>query len=201
MHSLKIAPLATALAPVASAWDATLDAGPGKSNSLPSKTIAAAHDGDTVLIALGTYFDCTIVGQNNLTIAGSGPDSGAGLAGKPCATMAFLAFDGRDCVVRNPALIRVHVPNGNGVGIRAEAHHLTVDHVSFINNQDCILATPEPGSTIIVRDSALDRNGACDRACAHGIYINSLKLLHAAMRGRPRRQVTGHSGAQVVVSG
>ena len=165
------------LAPVASVWAATLDVGPGKPYSSPSKAIAAAHDGDTVLIAPGTYFDCAIVRQNNLTIAGSGPNAAAVLTDKACAGKALLVIDGHDVTVRNLTLTRARVPDGNGAGIRAEGGNLTVDHVSFINNQDGILAAPAPDATIIVRDSIFDRNGSCEHGCAHGIYVGSLKLL------------------------
>src|SRR5487761_2787938 len=126
------------LAPVASVWAATLDVGPGKTYSSPSKAIAAAHDGDTVLIAPGTYFDCAFVHQNNLTIAGSGPNAAAVLTDKACAGKALLVIDGNDVTVRNLTLTRIRVPDGNGAGIRAEGGNLTVDHVSFINNQDGI---------------------------------------------------------------
>lgn len=162
--------------------------GRGSRTPCRSKTIAAVHDSDTKLIASGTYFDCTIAGGDLCTAVV--------LTDKSCADKAPLVIDGRDVPRRNLALTRVRVLDSNGNGIRAEGHHLTVDHVSVIMNQDCILAAPEPVSTTIVRDSTHDRNGAC----AHRIYVNSLKLLRAATPGYLHRQATSHSGAPVLVS-
>lgn len=162
---------------VTSARAAVLEAGPGKPFATPSKAIAVAHSGDTVLIAPGTYYDCAIVRQNDITIAGSGPPFSAVLTDKPCAGKALLVIDGRNVTVRNLTLARVRVPAGNGAGIRAEGHNLTVDHVRFVNNQDGILAASEPGSTIIVRDSVFSRNGDCDIRCGHGIDVGRMKLL------------------------
>ena len=163
--------------PVVPAQSAVLEVGPGKPYAQPSKAIAAAHDGDTVLIAPGTYFDCAIVHQNTLTIAGSGPDAAAVLTDKACAGKALLVIDGNDVTVRNLTLTRIRVPDGNGAGIRAEGGNLTVDHVSFINNQDGILAASRPDATIVVRDSLFSRNGVCDRGCGHGIDVDGIKLL------------------------
>lgn len=156
---------------------ATLEAGKGKQYPTPSAAIAAANDGDKVLIAPGTYFDCAIVRQAHITIAGSGPDASAVLTDKACAGKASLVIDGHDVTIRNLTLQRIRVPDGNGAGIRAEGVNLTVDHVKFINNQDGILGAPEPDSTILIENSLFDSNGTCDNSCAHGIYIGQAKLL------------------------
>ncbi|MGI4955894.1 MAG: right-handed parallel beta-helix repeat-containing protein, partial [Janthinobacterium lividum] len=78
--------------------------------------------------------------------------------------------------VRNLTLTRARVPDNNGAGIRGEGANLLVDGVRFINNQNGILAGTE-GATIIVRNSYFERNGTCQGACAHGIYIGHAKLL------------------------
>lgn len=172
LHTLA---LVLALAPAA-AGAATLEAGTGKTYKLPSDAIAAAHDGDTVRIAPGAYFDCAVVAQNNITIEGVG--DGVVLTDKACRGKGLLNTVGNNITIRNLTLTRARVPDGNGAGIRAEGNGLIVEHVRFINNQDGILANPAPDGTIIVRDSAFTRNGACDPTCAHGIYVNALKLLH-----------------------
>ena len=48
----------------------------------------------------------------------------------------------------------------------------------FDNNQNGILAGGRPDSTITVRDSEFTRNGACQGACSHAIYVGGLALLH-----------------------
>jgi hypothetical protein len=164
------------LGPIMPVQAATLQVGPGAPYAQPSTAIAAAHDGDTVLIAPGTYFDCAIVGRNDLTIAGSGPGATV-LTDKPCAGKASLVVNGHDVTVRNLTLTRIRVPDGNGAGIRAEGGNLTVDHVDFVNNQDGILAASQPAATLIVRDSTFSQNGVCDPGCGHGIDAGRLKLL------------------------
>jgi hypothetical protein len=51
----------------------TLHVGPGQTLRLPSEAASIAHDGDTIAIDAGEYFDCAIVSANNLIISGNGP--------------------------------------------------------------------------------------------------------------------------------
>lgn len=175
--------------PGVAAEAAVLKVGPDLEFSEPSAAIAAAHDGDTVLIAPGTYYDCAIVRKNNLLIAGAGP--GAVLTDKPCAGKALLVLDGRDITVRDLTLARARVPDGNGAGIRAEGHNLTVDHVSFVNNQDGILAANDPSGTLTVKDSLFQSNGTCDPRCGHAIDAGRLELLRVT--GSTFQQAAGGS--------
>jgi hypothetical protein len=156
----------------------TLEVGDGKPYKNPSDAIAAAADGDTIQIGAGEYFDCATVSADKLTIEGTAPDAAASMTDKTCGGKALLVITGNDITVRNLTLTRARVPDGNGAGIRAEGVNLTIDHVKFINNQDGILGAPVPDSTIIIRNSEFTRNGACNPACAHGIYVNQMKLLH-----------------------
>jgi hypothetical protein len=68
------------------------------------------------------------------------------------------------------------VPDSNGAGIRLVKGSLTVDSVKFIDNQNGIMGG-EPGTTVTIRNSDFDRNGTCEGACAHGIYIDKVDLL------------------------
>lgn len=157
----------------------TLEVGGGKGYKLPSEAIAAAADGDRVLIAPGEYFDCAVVHANNLVIEGSDPAGTAVMTDKACQGKALLVTTGSGIVVRNLTLTRVRVPDGNGAGIRAEGASLTVEHVHFVNNQEGILTGAPEGSTLTVRDSEFLRNGSCDNpnGCAHGIYAGHIALL------------------------
>ena len=155
----------------------TLEVGVGKTYKQPSDAIAAASDGDHVLISPGEYFDCAVVHANNVVIEGTDPAGTAVMTDKACQGKALLVTTGSGVVVRNLTLTRVRVPDGNGAGIRDESASLTVDHVHFINNQEGILTGAPAGSTLIVTDSEFVRNGACDGACAHGIYAGQIALL------------------------
>jgi hypothetical protein len=156
----------------------TLQVGPDKPYKQPSAAIKDAKDGDTVQIAAGEYFDCALVPVNNLVIEGTGPDASAVLTDKTCAGKALLVTSGANITIRNLTLARARVPDRNGAGIRAEGKGLTIEHVKFINNEDGILAAAVPDGTITIRDSEFTRNGHCDGDCAHGIYVNTLALLH-----------------------
>jgi len=155
---------------------ATLEVGPGKQYDKPSAAIAAAKPGDTVAIAPGQYYDCASIRQDNLTIEGTAP--GVVLTDTTCAGKALLITDGNNITIRNLTLQRARVPDANGAGIRAEGGDLTVDRVHFLNNQDGILSTSNPKANIRIIDSEFVHNGACDRACAHGIYIGQVHSLH-----------------------
>jgi pectate lyase len=155
----------------------TIEVGKDKPYKTLAEGMKAAADGDRILIAAGEYFDCANVRLNHVTIEGAGPDGSSVLTDKACNGKALLITAGNDITVRNMTLQRARVPDGNGAGIRAEGTNLTVDHVKFINNEDGILAAPNPASTILIKDSEFIRNGSCQASCAHGIYVNRIKLL------------------------
>jgi pectate lyase len=169
--------LAVGLVFAVSAMAGTLEVGAGKPYKTPSEAVAAAANGDRIVIAPGEYFDCAVVHQNNLVIEGSDPAGTAVMTDKTCQGKAILVTTGAGIIVRNLTLTRARVPDGNGAGIRAEGSSLTVEHVHFINNQDGILTGAPEGATLIVRDSEFLRNGGCQGACAHGIYAGHIALL------------------------
>jgi hypothetical protein len=156
---------------------ATLMVGSGQPYKAPSEAVAAARPGDTIRIAPGTYYDCAIWTTGNLTIEGSGP--GVVLTDKICQGKAIFVIDADNVTVDNLTFARARAADGNGAGIRAEGINLTVENSKFVDDQDGILAGDNPKSTIIVRNSEFDHNGACEegQGCAHGIYVNHIALL------------------------
>jgi hypothetical protein len=156
----------------------TLEVGPDKTYKNPSDANNVAKAGDHILISPGEYFDCAIVHANDLVIEGVGKPESVVLTDKTCGGKALLVTSGNNITIRNLTLARARVPDGNGAGIRAEGLGLTVDHVRFVNNQNGILSSPQPNGAISISNSEFLQNGTCERACAHGIYINALKLLH-----------------------
>ena len=166
-----------AVACVAGAHARTLEVGPGKQFKQPSDAIKAAGDGDTVSIYPGEYFDCAQVPQNRITIQGIGKAEDVVMTDKPCMGKALLITEGNDITVRNMTLTRVRVPDLNGAGIRDEGNNLTIEKVRFINNQNGIMSGRN-GGFMIIRDSLFEKNGYCERNCAHGLYVGQLDLLH-----------------------
>lgn len=163
------------------AWPAaagnTLLVGADHELKVPSAAAAVVRAGDKVVIEPGEYFDCAIWHANGLTIEGKG--DGVIITDKACAGKALFVIDGDDITVRNITFTRGRVPDGNGAGIRAEGVNLRVEHSRFINNENGILSSESsPKSTIFISDSEFSRNGKCEPACAHGIYIGEVALLH-----------------------
>jgi len=152
----------------------TLTVGTNQQYKEPSQAIAAAHDGDTIRIHQGTYFDCAIVRPAHLTIEGVGPN--IVLTDKACAGKAILVVDGNDVIIRNLTLQRVRVPDLNGAGIRAEGGNLTVENVRFINNQNGILSAANQQATIKIINSQFVDNGGCypGSVCAHALYAGNI---------------------------
>ncbi len=154
----------------------TLEVGAGKEFPLPSAAAKAAREGDHVMIQPGEYFDCATWAAKGLTVEGVGDASKVVITDKACGGKALFITTGTDITIRNLTLTRARVPDGNGAGIRGEGAVLTVDHVRFINNQNGILAGGDGGS-LVVTNSEFDRNGVCEAACSHGIYVGHLDLL------------------------
>jgi len=170
---------------------ATLMVGPTEVYKVPSEAMSTVQRGDTIRVAPGTYRDCAIWTANNLTIEGSGP--GVLLTDKICQGKAIFVIHADDVAIFNITFARAHSSDGNGAGIRAEGINLTVDNCKFVNNQEGILASNNPKSTITVRNSQFDRNGACEKGegCAHAIYVNHigrLRIEHSRFFGTK----TGH---------
>jgi hypothetical protein len=164
---------------MAAPWCASakvLEVGADKQYKQPSEAIAAASNGDVVRISGGQYFDCSIVGVDNLTIEGVGPD--AIITDKTCGGKALLVIDSNKVTVRNLTLQRARVADQNGAGIRAEGGDLTIENARFINNQNGILSSDNPNATIRITGSSFIGNGSCKSSCSHGVYAGHIKLLH-----------------------
>ena len=154
-----------------------LEVGEGKAFKLPSLAAAAARDGDTVRIYPGEYFDCATWEASKLVVEGVGDADKIVITDKSCGGKALFITTGADVTIRNLTLTRARVPDANGAGIRGEGEKLLVEGVRFINNQNGILTGYE-NSTVIVRNSVFERNGTCEKACSHGIYVGNSRLLH-----------------------
>ncbi len=176
LEGVLIALTIAALSGAASA--ATLKVGPGKPFPAPSAAAAAAHNGDRIEIAPGSYTDCSVWKANDLTIEGAGADATV-ISGPVCEGKGLFIARGKNIVVHGLTLANAHVGEFNGAGIRAEGGDLTVRHVRFLNNEDGILAGSLPGRTITVSESEFIGNGTCagSGGCAHGVYVGRIGLL------------------------
>jgi hypothetical protein len=118
----------------------TLEVGQGHGSNSRAKRWRL--NGDTIEIYPGQYFDCAIVRQNDLTIAGKG--SGVIMTDKTCAGKAILVTAGNNITIRDLTLQRARVPDQNGAGIRAEGGNLTIEDTRFLDNETGILSSNSP---------------------------------------------------------
>lgn len=166
--------LAFALATPAAART-LLVGGPGAYPTLAAAA-SAARPHDTIRLSAGIYHECAVLAQDGLVLEGAGIGASV-IAGVACEDKAALVTRGAGITVRDLTLASVHVPAGNGAGIRAEGADLVVAHVRFTENENGILSAPRAGSTITVSDSEFLRNGACAADCAHAIYAGHIARL------------------------
>ncbi|HEX2943375.1 MAG TPA: right-handed parallel beta-helix repeat-containing protein [Rhodopila sp.] len=152
---------------------------------MPSEAASKARDGDVVRLDPGTYADCAIWTANRLRIEAAAP--GVVLAGKTCAGKGIFITQGRDITIRGITFADATVPDRNGAGIRAEGRNLTVENSRFLRNENGILAGGGADSEVRIIDSEFLDNGACIRACAHGVYaggpIKRLEILRSLFYG------------------
>jgi hypothetical protein len=165
-------------------WSATHPAtarsllvGPTRALTQPSAAAAIAADGDTIQIDAGSYTDCAVWHANRLTITGVGTGGGVVLRDRVCQAKGIFVTAGDDITIRGITFAGARAPAHNGAGIRAQGANLTMIETRFFDNENGILAAPNPLSTIRILDSEFRGNGVCARECAHGIYINQVALL------------------------
>ena len=176
MNRTRMLLLAAAITVPWTAFAKVLEVGADKQYKQPSEAIAAASNGDTVRISGGQYFDCAVVGVDNVTIEGVGPD--AILTDKTCNGKALLVIDSSKVTIRNLTFQRARVADHNAAGIRAEGGDLTIENSRFLNNENGILSADNRAATIRITGSQFIGNGRCIGTCSHGIYIGHIKLLH-----------------------
>jgi hypothetical protein len=164
------------LGPFGIASAKTLRVGAEQQYKMPSEAMAHAHDGDTVAIEPGTYFDCALVNQNDITIEGTGP--GVVMTDKVCRGKAILITNGNDISIRNLTLQRARVLDQNGAGIRGQGGNLTIVNVRFLDSEDGMLVASNPAAVVRIIGSEFVGNGKCSpEGCAHAVYVGSMAAL------------------------
>jgi hypothetical protein len=167
-----------------------LQVGPGQTYATLAAANAAASAGDTIDVHGGPagyqYLDQSATVSKALTI--TGVDDGSGLPvfnltpGTQMPGLKGFLVVQADALVSNLVFKNAFIdgdhntyPGGNAAGIRQEAGNLTVQNVSFIGNQNGILATPGTPNTgtLTILNSTFVNNGSGD-GYTHAIYANQL---------------------------
>jgi hypothetical protein len=150
--------------------------GPGHTLKVPSEAAAVVQDGDRVEIDPGVYVDCAVWRASGVTIEAAGP--GVVLTGPTCKDQGIFVTQGNGITVRGITFVgAVSQRWHNGAGIRGAGDDLTVEHSRFLDNENGILSGGGPNSVLRIEDSLFIGNGACIRACAHGVYAGDAMLL------------------------
>jgi hypothetical protein len=145
----------------------------------------------TVIVAPGTYKDCAIFGGASITLRAATPST-AIFDGGACGGKATLVFNGMNAVVDGVVFQNIHVPDGNGAGIRLEWGDLLVTRSTFRNSDEGILAgSYDKGSVTIERSTFSGLGGCPDGGCAHSIYIGNFAKLTVS-RCRFEKGTGGH---------
>lgn len=159
---------------------ATLHVGPDKEYATPCAAIAAAADGDTILVDAGLYKgDVCAFSQNNLTIKGVNGRAHVDADGKIAQQKGIWVPYGRNFTVENFEFSGAAITpeNGNnGAGIRASGTNWTVINCYFHDNQDGILESNIQDSNIVIEFSEFAHNGAGDGQ-SHNLYIGHTNSL------------------------
>ncbi len=167
-----------AAGPVPSASGRTLDVGRnGPLHSL-AEAVAAAADGDTIRLGPGTYFECAVLSQTHLVIAGAGPDTV--LTDHVCEDKALLVVRGDGLTVRDLVLARARTPEENGAGIRLEGQGLTLERVGFDNDQVGVLAAMGGAGRILVTDCAFTGGGVGGDRAKSALMVGPVALLRVS---------------------
>lgn len=157
---------------------ATLQVGPGQPYAKPCAAIAAASNGDTILIdAAGNYAgDVCAWSKNGLSLIGVNGRPHIDAAGQSAQGKAIWVIAGNDTLIDNIELSGCQVPDQNGAGIRQEGANLTVRRAYFHDNENGILAGNNAASTITIEYSEFAHNGYGD-GYSHNLYINHVAAL------------------------
>jgi hypothetical protein len=165
----------------------------GKGYATLDDAVSAVRDGTaTILIAPGTYRQCTVQTGGRITFKAVQPGSVI-FERETCEDKAALVLRGRGSAVDGIIFRGYEVNDGNGAGIRIEMGDLTVTNSMFLDSQEGILGGGhETVRRITIDHSTFSGLGQCETEnCSHSIYL-SLKGEVVITNNRFERGTGGH---------
>ena len=125
----------------------------------------------TILIAPGTYHQCTVQAGGRITFKAVQPGT-AIFEGEACEGKAAFVLRGQESIVDGLVFRGINVPDGNGAGIRTEMGNLTVRNSMFLDSQEGILGGQPSNQKIVIDRSTFSGLGQCETTdCSHSIYL------------------------------
>jgi hypothetical protein len=165
----------------------------GKSFWRLDDAVKSIGDGEgTIVIAPGTYGDCAVQRDGDITYKAATPGTVI-FDGGICDGKATLVLDGRSAKVDGLIFQNMRVPEGNGAGIRQQTGDLDIVNSMFRNAEQGILTANDLTGQIRIDRSTFSGLGRCDRdlACAHSIYVGEYGSL-TVTRSRFEKGRGGH---------
>lgn len=172
-----------------SAAGSILEVGPNRRFPTIAAAIAAARDGDTLMVQPGTYVDDFAMIGVRVTIRSAGRDLVRLLAvASPPNRKAILVVD-TDLTIEGVAFSGAAVPNLNGAGIRYQGGRLTLRRCHFHGNQMNLLAAARPDGAIAIEACEFGPT-VVTASLSHSLYVNGVgelrvrdSLFHGAATG------------------
>ncbi len=167
---------------------AGLTVGPGGAFPGIAAAVAAAQDGDTLLVQAGTYTDDFAIIGKRLTIRAVSGMARLVATVTPPNGKALLVI-GADCIVEGLDFSGVLNPSLNGAGIRYEGGRQEIRRCRFQGNQMNMLAANAPEGSIAIAESEFGPT-VPSVSLSHSLYVNGVgslvvrdSLFHGAATG------------------
>jgi hypothetical protein len=163
------------------AHGATLQVGPEQTYTTVASAVAAANDGDTILVQAGTYTNDFAEITHSIILQAVGGMATLRATQDIPNEKAILITD-TDTVINGFIFTGAHVTDddgANGAGIRYQGGNLTIQNCWFHGNQEGLLGDGVPGN-ILIETSEFDHNGDATGPGAgmtHNIYAGNNTLL------------------------
>ena len=154
---------------------ATLTVGANQQFQRIADAVAAARDGDVVLVQAGTYVNDFAVVTHRITLQGIGGMVRMLATVPPTNGKAILTTDA-DVTVDHFEFSGAKVADKNGAGIRYETGNLTVANSYFHDNENGLLGAADAQGTITIKDSEFGHNGN-GNGLTHNIYVGAVRQL------------------------
>jgi hypothetical protein len=170
-----------AVAVSAAPGQTVLTVGAGGMFQTVGAAVAAAANGDLILVQPGTYVNDFADVTAQVTIAGAGGMVNLVATEAPPNEKGIFVVDA-SCTIENLSFQGVAISDsegGNGAGIRYQGGNLVLNNDSFIGNQNGILAAAVDGlaqNTVTITNTTFDANGQSSGPNAgytHNAYISN----------------------------
>ena len=152
-----------------------LQVGVGQPFTTIASALAAAHDGDIVLVQAGTYVNDFATVSAKVSLIGVSGMVNMVATVPPPNGKAILTVDA-DATIQNFTFSGAKVADANGAGIRYEGGNLTLQNCGFHDNENGLLSSPVSGGTLLIQNCDFTHNGN-GNGSTHNLYVGAIQQL------------------------